>query len=388
MTDVRKPPTGRQISDAKVAERLLYSQHEIGDPFAAAINGTRMAMIITGPSDQDNPIIFANKAFCRLTGYEHDEVIGQNCRFIQGPDTSRRAVERITHAIAREEDVHVELVNYRKDGTPFWNSLFLSPVRNSKGEVKFFFGSQLDVSDKKQTEFDLHSVNDELRETKTLLEQQIDDRTGELMRLLSQRSRLINELDHRVKNNLQLINSLLGFELRRDLGPEAREVVNRLHQRIDALGLAHKDQHNKEAIGYFRVDTFVRILVSKVLTNHPRWHSEPAYQMEEVLLPIGKAAPLALALNEFVRSLVSNTENIADGAKLEISAQTKNGKLVLDVSSADLTEVNCRRAFDGIEGWTMRLIERQLEARVEFTDMDGRCGVKLAMPLNGGSHGD
>jgi hypothetical protein len=165
-------------------------------------------------------------------------------------------------------------------------------------------------------------------------------------------------------------------------------VVNRLHQRIDALGLAHKDQHNKEAIGYFRVDTFVRILVSKVLTNHPRWHSEPAYQMEEVLLPIGKAAPLALALNEFVRSLVSNTEDIVDGAKLEISARTQNEKLVIDVSSADLTEARCRRAFDGIEGWTMRLIERQLEARIEFTDMDGHCGVKLAMPLNGGSHGD
>jgi two-component sensor histidine kinase len=298
-------------------------------------------------------------------------------------------VERIRKAVEQEVDLHVEVMNYRKDGTPFWNSLFLSPVRNAKGEVKFFFGSQIDVSDKKQTESDLHSVNDELRETKTLLEQQIDDRTSELMRLLSQRSRLVNELDHRVKNNLQIISSLLGFELRRDLAPETRAVINRLHQRIDALGLAHKDQHNKEAIGYFRVDNFVRVLIGKILANHPRWPDHPHYELEEVLLPIGKAAPLSLALNEFARALLEGDEDESDKqSELRVTVQTRNGTLVLTISSENLTQDHCQRAFSGIESWTTRLLEKQLEARIDFIDQDGRCGVRLALPLDGTHHDD
>lgn len=370
-----------------MAEQLLFDRHEVGDPFAAAIKGTRMSMIVTDPRQEDNPIIFANNAFCRLTGYEHDELIGQNCRFLQGPETSEREVLRLRRAVEREEDVHVELMNYRKDGTPFWNSLFISPVRDSEGKVIFFFGSQIDVSEKKQTEFDLHTVNDELRETKTLLEQQIDDRTAELMRLLTQRSRLVNELDHRVKNNLQLINSLLGFELRRDLGEEARELVNRLHQRIDALGLAHKDQHNKDAIGYFRVDTFIRVLVGKILGSHTAWAREPEYHLEEVSLPIGKAAPLSLALNEFLRSLLEHAAPLeGTGAKLRISARSRNEMLIIDVASVALSRDACSRAVGSVEDWTMRLAENQLNAKIEFPEDNSECGMRLTMPLNGLHH--
>lgn len=389
MTDRRKRPTERQIDDARIAERLLYDQHDIGDPFAAAIHGTRMSMIVTDPRQDDNPIIFANPAFCRLTGYEHDEIIGQNCRFLQGPETSGREIARLREAVEAETDAHVELMNYRKDGTPFWNSLFVSPVRNANGEVVFFFGSQLDVSLKKQTEFDLHSVNDELRETKTLLEQQIDDRTAELMRLLAQRSKLVNELDHRVKNNLQLINSLLGFELRNDLGDEARDLANRLHQRVDALGLAHRDQHNKDAIGSFRVDNFIRVLISKILVQHPRWHREADYDLENISLPIGKAAPLSLALNEAVRALLKGADESGgteDGAKLVVSAHSRGENMELKIASTKLASHVCTRALSTVESWTVKLLENQLDADIDTFDDDLGCGMRILMPKNGLHH--
>lgn len=387
VTDLRKRPTERQIDDARLAERLLYDRREAGDPFAAAVHGTRMAMVVTDPRQDDNPIIFANDAFCRLTGYEHDELIGRNCRLLQGPETSERDVRNLGAAVKNRQDIHVELMNYRKDGTPFWNSLFISPVRNSAGEVIYFFGSQLDVSHKKQTEFDLHSVNDELRETKTLLEQQIDDRTAELMRLLTQRSKLVNELDHRVKNNLQLINSLLGFELRRDLGGEAREVVARLHHRIDALGMAHKDQHNKDAVGTFRVDNFIRVLVGKILASHETWQPEPHYELEEISLPIGKAAPLSLALNEFVRALlVHSDESPDDAAQLTVAAKMRNEMMELTAASRHLTSDSCDRAIKSVESWTRLLLENQLCARLEFIEGDEGCGMRITMPLNGMAH--
>jgi PAS domain S-box-containing protein len=375
------------LLDAREAERRLYEEHDVGDPFAAAIRGTRMAMIVTDPRQQDNPIIFANDAFCRLTGYDHDEVIGRNCRFLQGAETSERDVEKLRRAISSKTDAHVELMNYRKDGTPFWNSLFISPVRNSAGDVVFFFGSQLDVSGKKQTEFDLHTVNDELRETKSLLEQQIDDRTAELMRLLAQRSRLVNELDHRVKNNLQLISSLLNFELRGDLGQEARDTVTRLHQRIDALGLAHKDQHNKDAIGYFRVDNFIRILIDKVLNQSRGWRRGGDYDLDEVALPIGKAAPLALALNEFSRALVANPPADDDVERiLNITGRDADDYLIIRVVSTDMQQQECDTAISSVEPWTRKLLESQLSAEITAVEGRGGCGLQIKMPKNGIHH--
>ena len=104
-------------------------EHEIGrgDPFAAAVRGTRMPMVITNPRLADNPIVFVNKAFQDLTGYERDEIVGQNCRFLQGPKSDKAAVAKIREAIEAGEDIHIDLLNCRKDGSTFWNALFIKP---------------------------------------------------------------------------------------------------------------------------------------------------------------------------------------------------------------------------------------------------------------------
>src|ERR1700761_4803019 len=125
-------------------------RHETGsgDPFAAAVRATRMPMVITDPNQPDNPIVFCNVAFQRLTGYDREEIIGRNCRFLQGPDTDRAEVARIRAAIEAGHDVSVDLLNYRKDGSTFWNALYLSPVRASDGTTSYFFASQLDVTER------------------------------------------------------------------------------------------------------------------------------------------------------------------------------------------------------------------------------------------------
>ncbi|WP_279604534.1 PAS domain-containing protein [Methylobacterium sp. J-070] len=118
-----------------------------GDPFAAAVRATRMPMIITDPRHFDNPIVFANDSFLKLTGYTRMEVTGRNCRFLQGPDTDPEAIDRLREAIRQEVDVRVDLLNYRKDGSTFYNALYVGPVRDAAGRVIYFFASQLDVSE-------------------------------------------------------------------------------------------------------------------------------------------------------------------------------------------------------------------------------------------------
>jgi len=128
------------------------------DIFFAAVETTRMPMIVTDPHQPDNPIIFVNRAFERMTGYTRGELIGTNCRFLQGPETDRSTVDDVRSAIAEHREFAAEILNYRKDGSSFWNALFVSPVFNRSGDLVYFFGSQLDVSRRRDAEESLHQA--------------------------------------------------------------------------------------------------------------------------------------------------------------------------------------------------------------------------------------
>lgn len=123
-----------------------------GSVFFAAIEMTRMPMVLTDPNLDDNPIVFANKAFLDLTGYEENEVVGRNCRFLQGAQTDRGAVAELRDAIEAHQSIALELLNYRRDGTPFWNAVFIGPVYDTGGTLLYFFASQLDVTRRRNTE--------------------------------------------------------------------------------------------------------------------------------------------------------------------------------------------------------------------------------------------
>ena len=122
------------------------------DLFFAAVETTRMPMTVTDPHQPDNPIIFANNAFIQMTGYSREELIGRNCRFLQGPETDRKQVEEVRHAVEARAEFATEILNYRKNGSTFWNALFISPVYATNGELLYFFGSQLDVSRRRDAE--------------------------------------------------------------------------------------------------------------------------------------------------------------------------------------------------------------------------------------------
>jgi PAS domain S-box-containing protein len=122
------------------------------DIFFAAVQMSRMPMCLTDPHQPDEPIIFCNRAFEQLTGYAQDEILGHNCRFLQGQGTDRRVISEIARHLDRGEDFHEEVLNYRKDGTPFWNALFISPVVDPDGSLVYHFASQIDVTRRREAE--------------------------------------------------------------------------------------------------------------------------------------------------------------------------------------------------------------------------------------------
>lgn len=92
---------------------------------------------VCDPDLTDLPIIFASDGFCKFTGYQYDEIEGRNCRFLQGPETKREEVDCIREAIQNEVERSVNLLNYRKDGTPFVNEFFISPLRDENKKLQY-----------------------------------------------------------------------------------------------------------------------------------------------------------------------------------------------------------------------------------------------------------
>ncbi len=139
-----------------------------------ALSATAEGIAIADARQKDQPIIYANEAFQKLTGYSPDFVMGRNCRFLQGPDTDPQTRETIRRAVRGGESCTVEILNYRKDGTTFWNRLSITPVKDDRGEVTHFIGVQSDVTGRRRAEDALRATRDELQRALRELERDIE----------------------------------------------------------------------------------------------------------------------------------------------------------------------------------------------------------------------
>lgn len=128
-----------------------------------ALQAAQQNFVITDSSLPDNPIVYASAGFLSLTGYALDQVLGRNCRFLQGPETDPRSVAKIRAGIERGEDTTTVLLNYRADHTPFWNQFFVAALRDGEGNIVNYLGVQCKVSDDYATAFLKHEALEESR---------------------------------------------------------------------------------------------------------------------------------------------------------------------------------------------------------------------------------
>ncbi len=143
-----------------------------------AINEAPVGITIADAGSGDEPLIYINEAFEELTGYAGDEVLGRNCRFLQGEDSDPDAVAQMRAAIDDEEPVSVELRNYRKDGEEFWNRVDIAPIRDDSGEVSHFGGFQTDITERKRAEFEARRRAEELEHLLERIEGLLGDVTS------------------------------------------------------------------------------------------------------------------------------------------------------------------------------------------------------------------
>jgi PAS domain S-box-containing protein len=111
------------------------------------ISDSKVAAVVSDPRIPDNPIVACNDAFIELTGYTRDEIVGRNCRFLRGEGTEPERTAMLRDAIAAARPAMVELINYRKDGTPFRNAVMIAPIFNAPGNLLYFLGSQMAIAE-------------------------------------------------------------------------------------------------------------------------------------------------------------------------------------------------------------------------------------------------
>lgn len=147
---------------------LKETMNDFLTPFLKqALDATNVGVVITDPQKEDNPIVYINRGFTKLTGYDENDVLGKNCRFLQGADTDRAVVTSIAEGIKEKKSIHVELINYHKNGSAFRNELIIDPIYIEKTKQTFFIGVQKDVSEQYETKFELEDTLKEVQRLST-----------------------------------------------------------------------------------------------------------------------------------------------------------------------------------------------------------------------------
>ncbi|ABD26783.1 signal transduction histidine kinase [Novosphingobium aromaticivorans DSM 12444] len=314
--------------------------------FEQAMAQTRMAICLCDPHEKDLPIVFANRAFRHLTGYDEHEVVGRNCRFLQGPGTDPAAVARIKAALEREDVIVVELLNYRKDGTAFWNALHLGPVYDADGRLIYFFGSQWDVSD-------VRAVRADERHAR----------------------QLARELSHRMKNMFAVIGSIVNFTGRvRGIEVEAREI----NDRIQALGRAYEttlDDSHRETVE-------VGQAIRAVLAPYDPDGTRIAFEGNGLRSDFASVSVLGLSLHELAVNAIKHGALSADSGKITV-AWRKNGSTEGPAIRIDWVEQSAspRVSLDtGNDGIVDRMLDMARGGIVREWHQDG-LRARLNIPL-------
>jgi PAS domain S-box-containing protein len=306
-----------------------------------AVERTRMPMVVTDPRQPDNPIVLANQAFLKLTGYTGEEVIGSNCRFLQGPDTDPADIDAIRDGLAANPDhVQVELLNYRKDGSSFWNQLFINAVRDEAGELLYYFASQKDITGQRRAE--------EMEATERLL---------------------LMEVDHRAMNALALVQSIVNLSRADSASGYAASVRGRVQALAHAHRLLGEGGWAGADLGEVLAAEIPNGMKKRVVATGSR-----------ISVPAELVQPLALVVHELMSNAIRHGALASAEGTIEIDWSDQSERLLIrwnERGARNIVEppkVGAGLAMlDGV-------IERQLGGRVAKTWQPEGLRLEISLP--------
>lgn len=268
-----------QEQNKKLQEEILKRQQKeeelrlSNQAIAASTNG----IVIADAKAPDMPIIYANPAFERLTGYSAAEVIGKNCRFLQGKERKQPALDELRKAVREGESCTVVLSNYRKNGTHFWNELTISPIYDNLGNLTHFVGVQMDITERKKAQEELHSQQEQ---TEKLL---LNILPEPIAHQLKQQPSTIADSFEEVS---VLFADLVGFTefSAHRAATEVVEVLNQIFSRFDQL----VEQHGLEKIKTIGDAYMVVAGLPMPRSDHAEVIANMALDMQQAIIDVSR----------------------------------------------------------------------------------------------------
>ena len=341
---------------------------------AAALEASPTPMVVTDARRPGNPIVWANEAFEELTGYQRAELYGRDGALLWGPASDPDVLKAMDEAARGGRSIACELFNYRKDGTAFWNGMTIAPVRDADGTVLFHFSAQADMTDKHRLEVALKRSNDDL-------ERQIQERTAALETALAHKTALLHEVDHRVKNNLQVIFSLMLLKARRTPEGTARDALQAMAERIGALSTAHRMLYAADDTTQFDFRDFAGELLGDLTAGLDENRITVDAEIEPIACTAAMAAPLALLMHELAGNALRHAFPEGRQGKLRISAHRAEPGMRMVVEDDGIGLADDLSAQFGFGRSLVEMVTRQLRGDVRFADAAPGLRVEVAIPI-------
>lgn len=335
MADHEEIPGTDPSLDAHMDEVREHRFHTI------AFERSLTPMIIAEAGSAENPIILANQAFLDLTGYALSEVIGKDCRFLQGKNTSKVTTATIADALRAEINVDLTILNYRKDGSEFWNELHISPIRDDKGDVIYYFASQIDATE-----------------------------THRIAGLEASERRLRMEVDHRTKNVLAVVNSIV----RLSRSDDPKRYAASIRQRVQALA----DVHTLLAEGGWHP-----VLLGKLIRQQFKDVSPNAVHLDGPTISVDAtdAQPIALIFHELAVNALVHGALASEAGKTDV-CWSRVGMGDFEISWSETGGAPPAAARTPGFGTVMvdMLVEKQLRGTIERDWLDAGLVTTIRLP--------
>jgi PAS domain S-box-containing protein len=280
----------RDVTERRRVQNELTQERELFLMFTQAVQDYAMFML-----KPDGTVSTWNPGASRIKGYTASEIIGHHFSvFYSDEDIEAGKPDRELVIAAERGRFEEEGLRIRKDGSRFWAHVVLSRVTDAAGQIVGFAKVTRDVTARKQAE-------EQIRELNRTLEQRVADRTAELERANHQLAVLLQEVHHRVKNNLQVVASMLRLAKSQIVVPGVAEMLNQLIGRVHAMSMVHEALHSGERLGLVDFGTYLRRLIDHIRHADPRAADiDINVAVEDGAFEIDESMPLALIVNEVV----------------------------------------------------------------------------------------
>jgi len=371
------------VSGADLSER-----DHATDQFRLAIEAAPAGMIMV---DERGEIVLVNAQVEALFGYPRSELIGHSIDMLV-PQRFRTHHPRFRTSFfsapkARPMGAGRDLYGLRKDGTEMPIEIGLNPLETPEG--RFVLSSVVDITERKRVEQERENLLVRLRVSSTELEQRVYERTAELSTTLNEREVLLKEIHHRVKNNLQVISSLMNLQLRRIADPATREALQEGQARVQAIALIHEMLYQSRDYGNVPFSEYARKLAANIFSMAGVSVDRITLDLsiEDVALAVDKAIPCGLILNELITNALKHGFPEGRRGKVRVAlVKASMGRLRLSVEDDG---IGLPPAFDPLQTQSLGMhlvhtLAEQLDAKLDIVREPG-LSVQLTFLPGGAS---